>query len=46
MFLVPCTGYYFFAVSFVKDSYYYLGGSVGTQDDVMVYLTKNGQPII
>jgi hypothetical protein len=45
VFLAPCAGYYFFTVSFVKDSYYACSGSVGTQDDVAVYLTRNGQLI-
>jgi hypothetical protein len=40
VFNVPCTGQYFFTVSFVKDSYYICGGNVGTTDDVVVYLAK------
>lgn len=41
VFTAPCTGQFFFTVSFVKDSYYNCNGNVGTQDDVMVYLTKS-----
>jgi C1q-related factor len=41
VFLAPCTGHYFFTVSFVKDTYYSCGGQVGTQDDVAVYLTRS-----
>jgi hypothetical protein len=40
-FIAPCSGLYFFTVSFVKDSYYNTcGGNFGTQDDVGVYLAK------
>ena len=37
-FIAPCKGLYFFSINFVKDSYY----NNGTQDDVFIYLTKNG----
>jgi hypothetical protein len=37
-FIAPCTGMYVFAISFVKDSYYY----GGTTDDVNVNIYQNG----
>jgi hypothetical protein len=40
VFTAPCDGQYFFSVTFVKDNNYVCGGSVGTADDVNVYLTK------
>jgi hypothetical protein len=45
-YLAPCDGLYFFAVTFVRDSYYNCGGAVGTRDDVNVYLAKYAPPYI
>jgi hypothetical protein len=39
-YMAPCDGQYFFAVTFVRDSYSNCGGAVGTKDDVNVYLVK------
>jgi hypothetical protein len=39
-YMAPCDGQYFFAVTFVRDSYYNCGGAVGTRDDVNVYLVR------
>ena len=36
--MAPCTGLYFFNVSFVKDAYYY----GATANDVFVHVLKNG----
>jgi hypothetical protein len=43
-FIAPCSGLYFFSIEFVKDSYYSYGTppQFGTQDDVSVYLMRNG----
>jgi hypothetical protein len=45
IFLAPCPGHYFFTVSFVKDTYYPCSANGGTQDDVSIYLTRNGSLI-
>jgi hypothetical protein len=37
-FLAPCSGLFYFNVTFVKDAYYF----GGTQDDVLIYLMRNG----
>lgn len=45
VFTVPCAGYYFFTISFVKDAFGLCGGTLGTTDDVTMYLTKNGTAV-
>ncbi|MGA8810304.1 MAG: hypothetical protein WB973_20725 [Thermoanaerobaculia bacterium] len=40
-FFAPCSGLFYFNVTFVKDAYYF----GGTQDDVMVYLLRNGSSV-
>lgn len=49
LFLAPCKGLYFFTISFVRDANYgppQCAGGPGTEDDIVVYLTKNlGLPI-
>lgn len=45
IFTVPCAGFYVFTISFVKDAFGLCGGTLGTTDDVTMYLTKNGTPV-